>query len=658
MAGKFWSEKTRTVLRRWLAAEEDPAAPPPAAGEPGKWYDGSEIESLSMEQILTEGIAEGRDKVFIIALNDFSTAVGDKWNRLKTKVDLIADNAARRHLERGSLYQAIGDGIYLVTVQVSGGADWRAKVFAMAEDLGRRLVGDRFVSLAAAGVAVAEAEAVLLLDAQGRFDPEAVTRLARDPGRLLPPPESPAGLAEAAGRMVPLDFERRGRPEGRLVATPILQPDEIAVSASATRPERPDSDPDWGASQRRDEELGPWFSNESGDDRPFAVSGDGAERPDAAVPTCGDRRDDRPLWDSAERAERPNRMVSDHCEAPPDAAWVEVAGAKRDSAEWTTCEPHAGAAGDPSLPKAFPPHHSPPPVEWTEQAKPEGGPPSPRLVAIDLAGQAKSAPEWAEIAPMGAKPPGAEPKAAERPSRTNFVMIEAQWRPCWAIGSGRVDAHLCRPVLRDGQMLRVGDDLLRALDGKADRLDYETLLAAVVGLSAAGGRRLGTLILPLTYRTLGVDTEMARILPALAALRALAGMGRLLVEVAEVPQSARSDALARMLAPLRHPAGGVLLRRTLALPQWRSDAVGGLAGIGLDLTGLEEWERDPGHLAASLKRFRAQVDPLPTYAWGLATPREVAAARESGFVLGNGVTLVADLPQPAPGLPIDASTNP
>ena len=167
MPPKFWAEKTRTVLRRWLAAEEDVAAPPPDKGDGDKWYDGSEIESLSMEQILSEGIAEGRDKVFIIALNDFSAAVGDKWDRLKTKVDLISDNAARRHLERGSLYQNIGEGVYLVTVQVSGGADCQAKVFAMAEDLGRRLVGDRFVSLASSGVAVAEADASLLLDAHG-----------------------------------------------------------------------------------------------------------------------------------------------------------------------------------------------------------------------------------------------------------------------------------------------------------------------------------------------------------------------------------------------------------------------------------------------------------------------------------------------------------
>ena len=777
MPPKFWAEKTRTVLRRWLAAEEDVAAPPPDKGDGDKWYDGSEIESLSMEQILSEGIAEGRDKVFIIALNDFSAAVGDKWDRLKTKVDLISDNAARRHLERGSLYQNIGEGVYLVTVQVSGGADCQAKVFAMAEDLGRRLVGDRFVSLASSGVAVAEADASLLLDAHGRFDPEAVTRLARDPDNILPPPPPTAAVAaEPVGRMVPLEFEVRDRLEARLVANAPRLGDEIDIGASGTRDDPPDRDPAWATAEggggdlavvasatRADGEFDQRYSvGSAGADRAFGESGDGRDRGDAAVPISGERADRAPLilegggggrrdgdprWDSGDRGERAIQMVSDGLEAKAEAAWVGIVGAETaaasttaeetapngklrgDVAGWRPMEsqakplspgadvalsasglrdpelvpiapggsgprppgrevaitapdsrdpalvPMAAAAGrsepdwregevaakrpdaassaDPptagkSRPDLAPPpppsdRASPPPPDWAEQAKPEGGADAPRLVAIDHCGQASSVPEWLEIIPMAPKP-----KAAERETRANFAMIGTLWRPCWAIGSGRVESHLCRPVLREGKKLRAGNDLLRLLDGNTERLDYETLLAAVVGLSAAGGRRLGTLILPLTYQTLHLDGEMARILPALAAIAGLGGVGRLLVEVAEVPPAAHSDHLVRILAPLRQRTSGILLRRSLVAPQWRADSVGDLAGIGLDLAELEQWQRGSGPLAESMRRFRAQIAPIPAYAWNFSTSREVATANDAGFALGNGANLTPDLPQPQP----------
>jgi len=849
MPARFWTEKTRR-FRRWLAAEDDEAeaerpavAPTSNADDRDKWYDGSEIESLSMEQILLEGVAAGRDKVYLIALDDFSGAVGDKWPRLKTKVDLITDNAARRHLERGCLFQNLGDGLYTVAVQADGGPAALAKVFAMAEDIGRRLVGDRFTGLKAAGVVVAQVEASRVLDAAGKFDPLAVNRLVRDSGAILAPLDPPPADERPAARMVALDHRPREHAEGRMVAMAL--PSGFGdVGATDTRQPGADTASDWRSGERGDEDWetastagrgdddSAWFSGErQRNDPAFGVSGEredrdiqwggGGEAGRSASPVpIGDEaaaKDERwiaeggggavddPRWDSAESVGRSGRLMVDAArpaaeeiwlgaeggagreagewgaaertgrgaptmvagdtaaagtgpppaapfdgggraapewnaaealqadadpawrtieagappsvgaegapvalsgwsplnpaavQPPPSAArngpdwregeitvartrglsaaaasgdtpssaaaaaaiWEKAAGTPRGAAivppdtagmvamrvapaadpavsptgagaEWTVA-PVEPASGRPRSPPAVPKSEPEPgPArEWRDQKPPEGAV-APRLERIDHVPVEKPPVEWRDIAPMA---PKAKAAAPDMLPRSNFAVVETVWRPCRMPPSGRVEAHLCLPILREGGKVRRGDALLPALGGKSERLDYEMLMAAVVALSRAGGRPLGTIVVALHYSTLHLDAEVARIRPALAALAGLPGVGRLLVEVGEVPPNAQSARLVKSLAPLRLAGTGLLLRRSLALPQWRVEAVGDLAGIGLDLAALKDWEREPGHLPEALRRFRAQTGPVPAYAWNVADGRELTAIAEARFTL-------------------------
>jgi len=864
MAAETWTKKTLNMLRRLLPEEEEGNPPPPVPSKPGQWYDGSEIKSLSMEQILEEWVHEGNDKVYTIALQDFSGAVGDKWDRLKTKVDMIADNVARRHIGRGTIYKNFGEGLYVLVVPGNDSDGHMQRVFAMAEDLGRRLVGDKFRNLKKSGIIVAQADASDLLGPDGRFDPAAVTRIALDADLALPLPDEPLQTppADAPGRMVAMDLQAVERAQGHMVVTAIAVGEDADVPLSGTREEKEAPVPDWttapdsdttpqvaDSATRAEKDFCAWDSGEtfvaSGDIAPgggaslsgFVMVTDGAPgrdpllaigaenasgggarmvvtgAADPAVETdprwiaAGDAAAGRDVGESGEirrdpllrpqaasrggdvpevwidaagpgKAARPmgyDEAAGRRAEAkgvaivggppkaagmtavaaatpsgesvwqamaPPDGRGIAAAtgaatppppperlpgdapsgqdragvewragevvvrppgqqaspgvpGAARDSGkERGTWEPGTGpsratlapiappggagrpdiqewekaaaalppAAAAPSPPAAAAataarepapppplPERTPPakPAQMWQAGEPREEAPEAKMVDIDHAPTVPGE-EWRAIAKMAPKPREAERPAALLP-RSSFAMVEAMWRPTWTMARRRVELHLCRPILRDGRSVRGGDDLLPLLGGVVERLDYETILAAVVSLSRVGGRALGTIVLPIHFPTLRLQAEIDRILPALDACAGLPGIGGLWVEVTGVPATAKSARLAEMVARVRDHCAGVLLRRDLAAPQWDPASVGAVEGVGIDLAGLNQWERNPGHLAETLRQFRAQARPLPAYAWGLRDHRELTVAIEAGFAITNGADLLPDTALPACG---------
>lgn len=237
-----------SALRRLLdAAEADSAAPAADPRAPSGWYDGSGLDELRLDDVLGAAEAGGDEVAWTIALRVFGESVGDKWPRLKAKVDLIVDSAARRHIDGAATFKSVEDGVYAVAFKGARHSAFEKRVVAMAEDLGRHLVGDRFVgrsaegpAAAAAGGAAAQAQGaageekkddsppwvvVSAIDpskvgsSDGSFDAKEILRLA------VADPAFPAGdefllrlVSDPKGSLIALTFEPKEKVDPKLVA--------------------------------------------------------------------------------------------------------------------------------------------------------------------------------------------------------------------------------------------------------------------------------------------------------------------------------------------------------------------------------------------------------------------------------------------------------
>ncbi|KAF0115528.1 MAG: hypothetical protein FD149_1578 [Rhodospirillaceae bacterium] len=166
MVLKFLKRKTARLKK--LLGFEQPPPPPSGAGKKREdWFEGV---SQTIENILKEEAARfGANKIHIISLTDFRTALGTRWQRLSLKVMLIGESVIQRHIGPGHLYSRQGEDTFLLVFRNIPPHEAHRRTVLIANDLGHRLVGAAFSDLSAQ-IRIAEINAAQLLTPEGTID--------------------------------------------------------------------------------------------------------------------------------------------------------------------------------------------------------------------------------------------------------------------------------------------------------------------------------------------------------------------------------------------------------------------------------------------------------------------------------------------------------
>ncbi len=652
MATDFWKGKAGTLLGQLLGLDvEEGASSPvrkPSSRDEQKWYDGSEVKSLTLEQVLKEEAANGPggNKVYTVTLDEFAAAVGDKWSRLKGKVDLIADGVARRHVGKGILCTNLADGSFMVTVLGKGSAEGRRRVVGLADDLGHRLVGSLFDGKREAKVRITEADPAELLDADGNIKADVWARLVQAPEVEVP--------ADARRHV----HEQRENPKPFVEsAPPATHPSEAPVAGV---PPRVDTQP---LSRK---EAAPAPTNRVPAPKDAARPGGGGGiplRPAAPAQTpveedpqwsgAGVRHDAPEVGRSSTRRETTPRLVSLGTAAPDgdDPEWTETEAhwteqkvgrsSTRREAETTlvTMETTAGDAGDPDWGRSEARRSDRDVGHSSTRAEKEAA-----FVPLDHVPLTRGDPKWKDLDGREA-PPSARARlvAIDRPpphhaAKEGERKIPVVFRPVWSAASQSRNAHVCMAAGGGG------DVILQ---------DFELVLAAMGGLSetVSAKEKKGTLILPLHFATLcGGDARIG--LAAVENFARFVGVRNLMIEVFAIPRSATADGVNAAFAPIRPLCRGILARTDLFSPQFESLIPCDPAAIGVDLEALPDPERTEARIRPALAAFNAGAWGTPGYLWGVRSYWEVAAAVEQNFVLLSGARVMPDVPVPGAPLPL------
>ena len=188
-------------LRRLLQGQEHDAPEP--RGHRGGWaVDTADFSFLTLAEILRTEPGSLGETLHIISLRSFKDTLGEAWDPLANKVQLIAESVVRRHLGRRGTAGTQDDDTFILSFAGMARDEADALCRLIAVDFMKILIGDRFAD-AAIRLGTVARDRVLRGDGtldvgamDGAIDRATPNVLTAD-GELLASPEAPAAPAAA-----------------------------------------------------------------------------------------------------------------------------------------------------------------------------------------------------------------------------------------------------------------------------------------------------------------------------------------------------------------------------------------------------------------------------------------------------------------------------
>ena len=158
-----------------------------------------DFSGLTLEEVLSLEPGLLATKLHIVSLRSFREMVGDEWDRLSDRVNMIVDGVMRRFLGPKGLYTRHGDDTFVLGFTTLPEEEGRRQAVLVVNELMHRLIGERFVG---AQICLAEVDPEDILDADGNLDLDALDAriAAAEPVATIPAPEDrPSGSGDSAG---------------------------------------------------------------------------------------------------------------------------------------------------------------------------------------------------------------------------------------------------------------------------------------------------------------------------------------------------------------------------------------------------------------------------------------------------------------------------
>ncbi|TAN71341.1 MAG: hypothetical protein EPN20_04735 [Magnetospirillum sp.] len=600
LLGRLWEGILRRLRRgaaEGSAAEGDASAGHGPVAPEARPTGFLSVDAFAGELVrLRDDRAEPSPHLQVVSLSDFRRAVGSKWGRLRSLVEMAVEAIIRRNIDpERDIFTRLDTEISCLALPNASRSEVRTRVAAIARDIAAQLFGDAVIDGRRPQVLAANLPLDDALTADGGMDWAAINHALAKAGAALA--ADPAGGGQGGA-------DAAVATPHRATLASLMTPEDAAVVAKGTKtggvfaisgrgePEPPD-EPDW---------IMPGLK--------------GADAP----------RKTMTIFSALRGADAPRKLLT---------MLSKLGGADASRRVMTILSTLRGADA-PMETFVVSPHRE-------RVAPPAGGESATRhLNGADAERQVLTLSPGGEAAAGGRSHSGLRPESA----------LTLVWTPTWVTGRraiGAFHARIIRVDTENGPSLE-GVDAYRGLAPiEVLTLDRFTATQAARELKTLflARQKLG-LTVPVHWMSLSPKwRDCIRIpfedCPSEARRRFLK------IEVFGLTPSIHPHILRTMFEPLEKIGCDIMARLPLSAVGM-IPALSHLRAVGVDLAELTEEERvGDDDLFARLETFRAAARQakVASYVWGVRRRPLIAQLVAAGFSLVNGPGVMCDLGRPA-----------
>jgi len=135
--------------------------------------------SVSIEDIISDEENEDIGKLHVLSLTEFHEAMGDTWDAREDKIFLLTEAVLRDMIGKGNRWEHKSKEIYIMIFPALSEMDADARAYDIAEELGRKIIGERFDGSRRPFVRVAGVDPKDALSEDGTLNIEALEQAGR-----------------------------------------------------------------------------------------------------------------------------------------------------------------------------------------------------------------------------------------------------------------------------------------------------------------------------------------------------------------------------------------------------------------------------------------------------------------------------------------------
>jgi hypothetical protein len=139
----------------------------------------SENIAVSIEDIITQEDNEDIGKVHVLSLTEFHQAMGDTWDAREAKIFLLTESVLRQMVGTGNRWEHQSKEIYIMLFPTLSEIEADARAYDIAEQLGLKIIGERFDGTRRPFIRVAGVDPKDALTEDGKLDIEKLEAAGR-----------------------------------------------------------------------------------------------------------------------------------------------------------------------------------------------------------------------------------------------------------------------------------------------------------------------------------------------------------------------------------------------------------------------------------------------------------------------------------------------
>lgn len=100
--------------------------------------------AVSIEDIISEEDHEDIGKLHVLSMTEFHQALGDTWDKREAKIFRLTEGVMRDRVGQGNRWEHQSQEIYIMLFPTLSEIEADARAYDIAEEVGRKIIGDRF----------------------------------------------------------------------------------------------------------------------------------------------------------------------------------------------------------------------------------------------------------------------------------------------------------------------------------------------------------------------------------------------------------------------------------------------------------------------------------------------------------------------------------
>lgn len=221
----------------------------------------SEDIQVNIEDIIAQEDTDDIGKLHILSLSEFHKALGDTWEQREAKVFLLTEAVLRDNVGTGNRWEQRSKEVYIMLFPTLSEMEADARSYDIAEQLGLKIIGERFDGERRPHVRVAGVDPKTALNDDGTLNIEALEKAGRA-GELAGDPDTSTTTKDksSSNEITHNTSSKKGTDWTKKKQKESQQPDDWEKNQHASQ----ESDDDWHKNKHASQEADTnWKKNQT-----------------------------------------------------------------------------------------------------------------------------------------------------------------------------------------------------------------------------------------------------------------------------------------------------------------------------------------------------------------------------------------------------------